>query len=202
MSSIWNERYGSAEYVYGTEPNDFLVAHAAAIPRGAVLCLADGEGRNGVYLAKLGYAVTSVDQSEVGLRKAEALAASQGVSIHTLAADLAEFDPGQGIWQGIVSVFAHLPPELRLRLHRQVVAALAPGGVFILEAFTPRQLDMPGVGGPKGPYAAGLIPLDAVRDELEGLTLEIAREADRVLDEGPLHQGLCAVVQVLAIKPD
>ena len=123
---------------------------APQIPAGPVLCLAEGEGRNAVYLATLGHRVTAVDQSEVGLAKAQRLAKARGVKIETLVTDLADYTITAGAWAGIVATFAHLPPALRRRVHRDVVAGLQPGGVFILEAYTPAQLAF-GTGGPKSP---------------------------------------------------
>ena len=128
----WNQRYGSDGYFYGTAPNDFLSASAALIPPGPVLCLADGEGRNGVFLAEHGHAVTAVDQSAVGLAKAAQLAAARGVPLTTVVADLTDFAIAPGAWSGIVSMFVHLPQPLRRDVHARVVAGLRPGGVLIL----------------------------------------------------------------------
>ena len=115
----WNERYRSDDYFYGTAPNEFLAASAALIPPGPVLCLADGEGRNGVFLAARGHAVTAVDQSSVGLAKAARLAASRGVALHTVVADLADFAIAPGAWSAVVSMFVHLPQPLRREVHRR-----------------------------------------------------------------------------------
>ena len=144
----WDARYRTDDFVFGTAPNDFLAAEVARIPKGAVLCLGEGEGRNGVHLASLGYAVTGVDGSEVGLAKARRLAEARGVVLDTVVADLATFDLGEQRWQGIVSIFVHLPSALRADLYPRVVRALAPGGVLLLEAYTPRQHGIGGVGGP------------------------------------------------------
>ena len=144
---MWDQRYDTEEYVYGTAPNEFLVAHAARIPKGHVLCLGEGEGRNGVWLAEQGYRVTAVDSSSVGLAKARRLAEARGVSLETVAADLAEYDLGEVAWDGIVSIFCHVPMDLRRDLHSRVVRALRPGGAFLLEAYTPRQLAL-ATGGP------------------------------------------------------
>lgn len=195
---MWDERYASPEYVYGTEPNDFLVAMAAEIPRGRVLSIADGEGRNGVFLATLGHDVTSVDASAVGLAKAEQLAATRGVHLTTQVVDLADYEIAPGAWAGIVSIFVHLPPPLRRRVHAQVVRGLAPGGVFILEAYSPDQLRH-GTGGPSNPE---LLPtLDALRAELAGLEFAHAVALERDVQEGQFHRGRSAVVQVRARKP-
>ena len=109
-------------------------------PPGPVLCLAEGEGRNAVYLATQGRDVTAVDQSEVGLAKAARLAAARGVSVKPVHADLRDYVIEPGVWSGIVAIFAHLPPQLRRKVHAVVVSGLRPGGVMILEAYTPAQL--------------------------------------------------------------
>jgi SAM-dependent methyltransferase len=195
---IWDERYSQAEYVYGKEPNNFLAQHFSRMPKGAVLCLADGEGRNGVFLAQQGYAVTSVDASRAGLAKAAKLAAERGVPLRTVHADLAEFTIAPGSWDGIVSIFCHLAPAIRTRLHREVVKGLKPGGVLVLEAYTPAQIAL-GTGGPPVPELT--MTLDGLREELAGLDFELGRELERDVIEGKYHTGRGAVVQVIARKP-
>lgn len=198
MQNRWDERYGSGEYLFGTEPNAFLAEVAGRIPRGPVLCLSEGEGRNGVFLAGLGFEVTGVDISPVGLAKARALAAERGVAVTTVAADLEQFTIAPGAWSGIVSIFGHLPPAIRAPLHRRVVAGLAPGGVFVLEAYTPAQIGR-GTGGPSDPAMTPTLAI--LKAELAGLDVEIGVERQREVVEGSGHTGLAEVVQVLARKP-
>ena len=112
-NTFWDDRYRGDTYAYGTEPNDFLRAEAHRIGVGPVLCLAEGEGRNAVFLASLGHRVTAVDFSAEGLRKAARLARDRGVEIELVEADLATFDLGEAAWSGIVSIFAHTPPAIR-----------------------------------------------------------------------------------------
>jgi SAM-dependent methyltransferase len=197
---MWNERYSEPGFAYGVEPNDFLAATAERyLPsHGEVLSLAEGEGRNAVYLARHGFRVTAVDGSAVGLEKARALAAKHGVELETVVADLAAFDLGIERWDGIVSIWCHLPSELRARLHRSVVAALRPGGVFLLEAYTPDQLGYK-TGGPSS--AELLMTLPAVRSELAGLEFLVGEEKLREVHEGAYHDGMSAVLQVVARKP-
>ncbi|MDP0495234.1 MAG: class I SAM-dependent methyltransferase [Verrucomicrobiota bacterium JB024] len=196
----WDERYRAPDFAYGTEANDFLRAEFGRIPAGGrVLCLAEGQGRNAVFLARQGYAVTAVDQSPVGLGRARELARSQGVSIETVVANLAQFDLGSG-WAGIVSIFGHLPPIVRQRVHAAIPGALVPGGVFLLEAYTPRQHSMPGRGGPPADRRDFLMELAVLKTELPGLDFAIGRELDREVNEGAFHEGLGAVVQVAAVK--
>ena len=192
---MWESRYDSDEYVYGTTPNDFLVTSVADLPPGRALCLADGEGRNGVYLATLGHAVTSVDMTEAGMAKAAALAKVQGVALTTVVADLADYDLGEDRWDLIVSIFAHMPPSIRSEMHDNIATALAPGGRLILEAYTPNQIGR-GTGGPKVPELT--MTLEGLREELTAMEIVSGCETIRSVTEGPGHTGDGAVVQVIA----
>ncbi len=194
--TTWDERYAADRYYYGTEPNEFLREQAAEIPRGGdVLCLGEGEGRNAVFLAQQGFRVLALDQSAAGLDKARRLAAARAVAIDTLEADLGEYRIGRARWDGVVSIWCHLPRALRAVVHRQVSAGLRPGGVFLLEAYTPAQIGY-GTGGPK---TVDLLPsLADLRRELDGLQLLHAIECERPVLEGEGHTGLGAVVQIIA----
>ena len=197
-ANSWDNRYAGAEYLYGTAPNDFVAEVALHIPSGPVLCLAEGEGRNAVYLAALGYVVTAVDQSAVALGKAKELAAARGVALETITADLADYSIVPGAWAGIVSVWAHVPPALRRRIHAQVVRGLQPGGLFVLEAYTPAQLAFD-TGGPRS--VEMFMTAAQLREELAGLDFEIVREQEREVREGTKHTGRAAVVQMVARRP-
>jgi len=148
----WDERYDGADYVYGTEPNDFLVSQFGNLPPGRVLCLAEGEGRNAVFLAEHGFAVTAVDQSVVGLAKAERLAAQRGVQIETIVADLADFSIAPRSWEGIVSIFAHTSPTVRRHVHRRgrsrpqarwslPLGGISPGATGVQDRWATRRRD-------------------------------------------------------------
>ena len=198
MPGPWDERYLGEEYVYGTEPNDFLRSVAGQLPVGRVLCIGEGEGRNAAFLASLGHDVTALDASSVGLAKAARLARSRGLSVRTLHADLADYRFEPGAWDAIVSIFCHTPRPLRRAVHAGVVTALRPGGVFVLEAYTPEQLAR-GTGGP--PSAELMMRLADLREELGGLSLRHGLELVRDVTEGRLHRGEASVVQVLAVRP-
>jgi len=195
---MWDERYAAEEYVYGTLPNDFLVSRVATLPRGRVLCLGEGEGRNAAWLAQQGFAVHAVDASAVGMEKARRLALGRGVAIATTVADLATWEAGEAQWDAIVSIFCHLPPPVRARVHGRIAHWLRPGGVFLLEAYTPDQLALE-TGGP--PVAELMMTLAGLRAELAGLVIEHGVETVRRVVEGRLHHGDGAVVQVLARRP-
>lgn len=193
----WQTRYAADHYVYGTEPNTFLRDAVAALAPGDALCLADGEGRNSVFLAGRGHRVTAVDLSANGIEKARRLAAERGVAITAVVADLGVYDLGVGRWDLIVSIFAHTPAPVRQRVHAAVVAALRPGGVFVLEAYTPAQIGR-GTGGPA--TADMTMSLAGLVSELAGLTISHGLELERDVVEGTNHTGVGAVVQVVATK--
>lgn len=194
---MWDERYGIKEYVYGTNPNEFLQENVDLIPKGKVLSLAEGEGRNAVFLAKQGYAVTAVDSSLVGLQKAKELAQANGVTIECIHADLAEYDPGENKWHGIISIFCPLPSVVRKKLHEKVMTGLKPNGVLLLEAYRPEQLSY-GTGG--GKSADVMMSEKSIRAELTDLNFVHLKALERNVVEGIYHTGMAAVVQAIALK--
>jgi len=195
--AMWDERYGRPGFAYGHAPNDFLVGVADRLPStGRALCLAEGEGRNAVFLAQRGLTVTAVDQSPVGLAKARTWAAEAKVDLETVATDLADFSIAPASFELIVAIWCHLPQPLRGRVHRDAVQGLVPGGVLVLEAYTPAQLALR-TGGPPVPEL--LVTLAELRVELTGLELVHAAELVREVHEGEYHNGQSAVVQVIGI---
>ena len=192
---FWNEKFANTEYAYGTEPNDFLVSAVTKLKRGATLSLAEGEGRNAVWLAQQGFTVSAIEQSEKGVGKTLRLALQRGVIVIAERGELETFHIQPNSWDLVVSIFAHTPQELRRKLHRQVVAGLKPGGVFVLEAYTPAQIAN-NTGGPKD---ASLMPTaELLRSELAGLVFDRIEEVEREVVEGSLHTGTAHVVQVVA----
>ena len=191
----WDARYAEPGWAFGTEPNDFLREEADRLPPGRVLCLAEGQGRNAVWLAQRGHDVTAMDQSARGLACANELAAERGVKITTVLADLGDFEIEPGAWQGIVSIFAHVTGDLRARVHAKVEKGLAPGGVFVLEAYRPEQIGR-GTGGPSEDDR--MVNLARLRRELPTLEFLVAREVDREVLEGHRHRGMSSVVQLVA----
>ena len=169
---FWNSRFAEPGYAYGTEPNAFLVSQKHYLKPGLkALAVGDGEGRNGVWLAQQGLDVLSVDGSEMGLRKAQELAKSRGVSMRTELADLTTWKWPENEFDLVVAIFIHFPPEFRARMHAKMLQALKPGGVLIMEAFTPKQLEYK-TGGP--PVREMLYTVEMVREEFrEGEILRL-----------------------------
>ncbi len=197
---MWDERYNTPDYVFGIEPCRWLLMNQHRLPSaGRALALGDGEGRNGVYLASLGLSVTSVDLSAVGLAKAQQLAASRGVSLETIQADLAEYVPEPNTFALACSIYTHLPAPVRETIHRRVEAALQPGGLFIMEAFHHMQLKNAHASG--GPKTIDLLyGLQDLLSDFREMRILDAFEGQTLLDEGPRHQGLGQVVRLVLEK--
>lgn len=197
-SAFWNDRYAAADCVYGEAPNEFLVAMSPRLPKaGRALDIGAGEGRNALFLASLGLGVLAVDQSEVGLAKAQRLARERGLRLGTQAADLADFTAEPGSLDLVTSIFCHLPAALRQAVHARVHDWLRPGGLLLIEAYAPEQLRRD-TGGPKDP--ALLASLDTLLSELSPFEILHHAALTRVVAEGRFHRGEASVVQVLARK--
>ena len=194
---MWDKRYSAVEYAYGKLPNDFLKQNHSHIPEGSVLCLGEGEGRNAVFLAQKGYQVTAVDYSIEGIKKTEMLAAEFGVSVNCVHQDIREFHFEPSYWQGIVSIYFHIPRYDRTRIHQQCVHSLATNGVFLMESFSLNQLNYT-TGGPKDPEL--LTDLKDIKNEFILLQIDLAQEIERDVFEGKYHTGRSAVVQMMARK--
>lgn len=197
MKEFWNERYSEAQYAYGLEANDFLKAQA--IGSGLkVLCLAEGEGRNGIYLAKLGNEVTCIDYSEAGLQKTQKLAKQNGVEVTCVCADLGQMNLQAETWDLIIGIFAHFPKTVKEHIWPQVYDALKPGGQLIAEVYDEEQLRF-GTGGPQ--------QLDLLYsvEELETLLSTnfqhlLIEKVYREVHEGTYHNGASSTLQVIAQK--
>lgn len=193
---MWNERYSSDDFAYGTEPNAFLVQNAKILT-GPVLSLAEGEGRNAVFLASLGLEVLGVDGSEAGLAKAQRLAASRGLTIRTEVADLATYEPPENVYGSVVSISAHLPSAVRKRLYPLVERSLKPGGIILLEAYSKAQIARD-TGGPRD--LDMLMASEDMEKEFPNCEPILSREMEREVVEGKFHTGLASVVQFIARK--
>lgn len=199
-ADAWNQRYASGD-VYGTAPNDFLRDVVGVLaPQSRVLSLAEGQGRNAVFLAERGHTVTAVDISRTGLERVRALADARNVTarIETIEADLGAYEPA-GPFDAVIAVFAHLPSAVRRVAYRRAARSLVPHGLFVLESYRPEQVSH-GTGGPRD---RDLLPtLDELREDLTEGDLRfdfiVARAVERIVVEGTLHTGLAATNQLLA----
>lgn len=202
MKEFWNERYSSEEYVYGQEPNEFLKKTLPNLKPGKILFPCEGEGRNAVFAARHGWTAVGVDWSEEGKKKAEKLAETFGTRIEYHLGDVNHLDFSPGSFAVIALVFAHFPPGQRRAIHRRLVDLLAPGGYVVLEGFSrdhaPLQIRNPRVGGPKDP--AMLFSIEDIREDFQGLEVEICEQMETELKEGIFHEGLSSVVRFVAKK--
>ncbi len=198
MKDFWNERFGSKDYFYGKGPNHFLKQSASNLhPHSKILCLGEGEGRNAVYLAILGHTVTAVDLSEEGKKKAELLAQEHKTTIDYNVCDLRDFNFGEKKWDVIISIFCHLPTDLRALIHKNVYTSLKEGGQFIIQSYNPEQLKY-NSGGPKDPqmlYTQDILLKDF--PHLRWIKLEDSLEE---IFEGRGHQGLSSLLSGIGVK--
>ncbi|MFH1120495.1 MAG: methyltransferase domain-containing protein [Bacteroidota bacterium] len=198
MKEQWDERYADDAYIYGTDPNNWLAGKLAVMTPGIILFPAEGEGRNAVYAAEMGWEVFAFDQSEEGKKKAERLSALKGVTINYDIADLTGYNPEKKRFDVIALIFVHMPVEIRKSVHLRITELLKPGGYIILEAFTKQQLNNTS-GGPRTEML--LYEKDFIRNDFSGLDFLEFAETLTYLNEGPLHQGEAHVIRLLARKP-
>lgn len=194
----WDRNYTVPDYIFGTEPNVFLASQAHRFAgRGRVLVPGDGEGRNGVWLSEQGLDVVTVEASAVGVEKARALATSGGAQLDIQHGNLEDWPWPERAFDGVASIFVHFVPQSRRALHRRMLNALKPGGILVLEAFTPKHVEKRAAGSRGGPPMEMLYTEAMLRDDFTGATFEFIEEADVVLDEGSRHAGRASVVRLV-----
>jgi SAM-dependent methyltransferase len=189
---MWDERFAEAEPVYGEHPNDYLRAQTPRIaPGGKILVPGDGYGRNGIWLARQGFQVNTVDLSPVGVARARQSAQAAGLTMSIEQADLACWTWPVGRFEAVASIFLHLPPELRAQIHAQMLGTLKPGGLLIIEAFSSAQLRYSS-GGPK--QVELLYSAEVLRKDFFSADILELQQVETEIDEGRLHRGTAAVV--------
>jgi SAM-dependent methyltransferase len=193
----WNERYGAPDYIFGTAPNAFLASNASRLKRGQrALCIADGEGRNSVWLAEQGLEVTAFDFSPIGVDKARKLAASRGVKVRYEVSSVYDWSWPAAAFDVVAAIFVQFAdPPMRSFMFERMARALRPGGLVLVEGYTPKQLEF-GTGGPK--QVDQLYTEDLLRAAFAGMEIVELRQYEAELDEGSRHQGPSAVIDLVA----
>ncbi|MDP1529273.1 MAG: class I SAM-dependent methyltransferase [Rhodoferax sp.] len=199
-SDFWNARYATEDYIFGTAPNVFLASQAALIHPGMqALAIADGEGRNGVWLAEQGAQVHAIDVSRVALGKARKLAAARGVTLDFEQADVLNWDWPEATYDLVAAIFIQFtPPPERDRIIAGIRRTLKPGGVLILQGYTPKQIEF-ATGGPSN--SANLYTADLLRTWFGDWDILHLNEHESVISEGSHHHGMSALIDLVARKP-
>lgn len=198
--TIWDERYAGDAFLFGEAPNAFLARQAARLKAGQkVLAVADGEARNGVWLAEQGLIVHSVDSSGVAQEKARRLAARRNVEVETELVDLLAWPMPEAAYDVVVAIFIQFTgPAERARMFDKIKRALRPGGLLLLEGYRPEQIGYTS-GGPK--ELENLYTEDLLRAAFADFTIEEIASYDAVIEEGTRHVGMSALIDLVAVKP-
>lgn len=199
--NVWDERYAGSDYHFGTEPNGFLVAQRGLLNAGGhCLAIADGEGRNGVWLAEQGLCVLSLDNSAVALNKARALAQQRGVIVEFAQVDLLQWDWPESRFDVVAAIFIQFAaPVQREQLFANIKRCLKPGGLLLLQGYTPRQHEYR-TGGPS--QVENLYTEALLRESFADLDILHLQEHDDIIREGAGHSGMSALIDLVARKPD
>lgn len=198
--ATWTARFASEGYLFGEEPNAFLTMQAHRLePGSSVLCVADGEGRNSVWLAERGLAVTAFDFASNAVAKARRLAERRGVSVNLHVGDIYTWPWDAARYDALVAIFIQfLAPEQRDAVFEGMKAAVRPGGLFLLEGYRPEQVDY-GTGGP--PRRAHMYTREWLEERFVGWELLVLNAYDAVIEEGQAHKGMSALIDLIARRP-
>jgi SAM-dependent methyltransferase len=196
-AQTWNRRYDSPEFLFGTAPNEWLREQAhLLLPHGRVLCVADGEGRNSVWLSRQGFEVDAFDVADRAVEKARAFAQREGVSVNFALADCDGFAWPEAAYDGVAAIFVQFAdPPMRARLFERIVRCLKPGGVLILQGYTPKQLEYR-TGGP--PILSHLYTPELLQAAFADLSIIELKDYEAVVHEGQGHSGQSALIGLVA----
>ncbi len=197
---FWNARYATDDYIFGTAPNVFLASQAGLIRPGMhALAIADGEGRNGVWLAEQGVQVHAVEVSPVALDKARKLASEHGVALDFERADILDWNWPDAAYDLIAAIFIQFaPPPERDRIIAGIRRSLKPGGVLVLQGYTPKQIEF-ATGGP--PDAANMYTAELLRDWFGDWDIVQLDEHESMISEGSHHHGMSALIDLVVRRP-
>ena len=199
-TQFWNERFNKEEFIFGKEPNEYLVekTHQYLKPNNKVLCIADGEGRNGVWLAKQGMHVIGFDASDIALSKANQFARENQVKVEYSFSDTDSFAWHANAYDAVVAIFIQFADApMRERIFQKVYETLKPGGIFILQGYTPKQLEYK-TGGPS--LIEHLYTEELISDLTKDLQILELCSYEKELSEGPRHTGMSALLGLVAQK--
>jgi SAM-dependent methyltransferase len=195
---MWEDRFSGEDYAYGTEPNGYFKEVIDTLPPGRILLPADGEGRNGVYAATLGWDVHALDFSHNARNKALELARRKNVNIHYLISDIFLYPYPKEKFDAVALIYVHMPAEKRQQLHRHAMQTLKPGGTIILEGFGKDQLRYAS-GGPRDENM--LFSARELEEDFKDMNISFLEEREVIKQEGPFHDGKASVVRLVATKP-
>lgn len=198
---FWDRRYEAEGYLFGREPNGFVKSQAHLFGPGShVLAIADGEGRNGVFVARQGAKVTSVDFSAPAQEKARKLAKDFGVEITFEQRDVFDWRGADGAYDIVLAIFIQFaPPEKRKILFDNIKRLVKPGGLVVMQGYRPEQIDYK-TGGP--PQAENMYTSEILRTAFSGFDIQHLEEYDKIVDEGRGHSGLSALIDMIARRPE
>jgi SAM-dependent methyltransferase len=197
MKEFWNKRYEKPGFAYGKEPNKFLKERLEDVKPGKILLLGEGEGRNAVYSAKLGWNVTAVDFSETGREKALKLASEESVNIEYILSDLKDYIPEPESYDAAGLIFVHLEPSLREYVHKKVISGLKNGGRVVLECYEKENIKLES-GGPKDPDL--LYSLEDIFTDFQDFDIISLEKKEIKIEEGKYHNGTSLVIRFVGLK--
>ena len=199
-TQFWNERFDKEEFIFGKKPNEYLTLQTRRYlkPKSKVLCIADGEGRNGVWLAQQGMQVVAFDASDIALAKAEQFAKDNQVEVEYSFSDTDSFNWQVNIYDAVIGIFIQFAdPQMRVRIFQKTYEALKPGGIFILQGYTPKQLEYK-TGGPS--LLEHLYTEEMIRDLAKEFEILDLCCYEKELNEGARHAGMSALLGLVAKK--
>ena len=196
-NTSWDKRYSEEQFAYGNRPNEFFKEQIEKIKPGTALFLGEGEGRNSVYAATLGWQVDAVDFSTSAKEKALRLAEENKVKINYTVADLESYQFLKSKYDVVVMIFLHLPKELNIKIFSNAISALKSGGKLIIETFSKNQINNSS-GGPKDPEL--LFSEEELSKLTQGLNRILFESKTIILDEGLYHKGKADVIRFVGEK--
>jgi ubiquinone/menaquinone biosynthesis C-methylase UbiE len=201
-TSKWDERYRDSEYAYGEQPNKYLEEQLGKLPVGKILFPAEGEGRNAVFAARLGWQVSAFDISSAGQKKALQLAQRNNVSIDYQVGPLQTLNYKEGQFDVIALIYAHFPADIKSALHKELDKYLRKGGTVIFEAFSKTHITFneknEKVGGPRD--IASLFSVEEIRNDFDNYEVIELMEKEIELHEGLYHNGRASVIRFVGKK--